>query len=52
MNIMIPDDKIMIKAKFGNHFVKPTDYFIMEIENSWPGMIKVERLYQNPIQLA
>jgi DNA polymerase-3 subunit alpha len=52
MNIMIPDDKIMIKAKFGNHFVKPTDSFIMEIENSWPGMIKVERLYQNPIQLA
>lgn len=49
MNINIPDKNLMIKAKLGNHAVKPTDHFILEIENTWPGIVKVDRVYQHHI---
>jgi DNA polymerase III subunit alpha len=52
MDVFIPDHNLLVKAKLGNHFVRPTDTFIMDIENSWPGIIKVERLYQLPIHLS
>jgi DNA polymerase-3 subunit alpha len=50
MDILIQDQNLRIKAKLGNHFIKPTDSFIFDIENTWPGIIIVERLYQLPIQ--
>ncbi|KAB8029111.1 DNA polymerase III subunit alpha [Fluviispira multicolorata] len=45
MNIAIPDHNLRLKAKMGNHYITPTDNFIMDIENTWPGLVKVERVY-------
>lgn len=49
MDIMVPEQNILIKAKFGNHFIKPSDVFIMDVENTWKGLVKVERQYRLPV---
>lgn len=50
MNIAVYEKNLLIKAKLGNHSVSPTDRFIMAIENNWPGVVNVERVYQQQIQ--
>lgn len=47
MDVAITEQNLRIKAKLGNHFIKPTDHFILDIENTWPGLVKVERFYQH-----
>ncbi|BBH52082.1 DNA polymerase III subunit alpha [Fluviispira sanaruensis] len=49
MDISIPNHKLRLKAKMGNHYVTPTDNFILDIENAWPGLVRVERVYHYQI---
>ncbi|WGL58862.1 DNA polymerase III subunit alpha [Pigmentibacter sp. JX0631] len=49
MKIEVPDRNVIIKAKLGNHSIIPTDQFILTIENTWPGILKVDRIYQKHV---
>ncbi|MGY3803558.1 DNA polymerase III subunit alpha [Pigmentibacter ruber] len=49
MKIEVPDRNVIIKAKLGNHPITPSDQFILSIENTWPGILKVDRIYQKHI---
>lgn len=46
MDILFPEKKLKLRAKFGKHFVCPSDEFIAAIENMWPGELAVGRSYK------
>ncbi len=47
LEIFIPQESVKIHAKLAQHRIHPSDRFIFDIENHWPGLVKVQRCYQN-----
>lgn len=45
VNVLFDQEKINLLAKMGNHHIKPTDEFLVSVEENWPGLVSVERDY-------
>jgi hypothetical protein len=46
LEVLLPSKKLLMRAQFGNSSIKPNDEFIQAVENTWPGQIRVERIYR------
>lgn len=45
MDVNFEQEQMNLLAKFGNHQVKPSDEFLIAVEEAWPGLVSVERDY-------